>query len=423
MALPTPVAGDDLAGDLASPARASGFNGLLITGLYVTQSLGVGFLGTGLAIILRQAGVGLEVLGLITLAGLAWPLKFLWAPLTDRFGARRGHYRSWLLVLQPLMVLVILAMLPFGDLTDLTGIVVLGIALAVLSATQDTASDALAVGLMRGSRRGIVNGLQVAGGYLGNLLGGGVTVLVYAAWGWQAAIGFLAVATALPIITIVLAKEPELQRERPSVRESFGSLLTVLRQPGATLWALGTVTIAVASISILTALTSPALIDRGWADWEVALLTGIGIGLAGMVGGVAGGALVRSHGRRAAFALTATATAVCTAASVLVVFGGFTAAPVWIAICATYIAFTALSAVQYTVAMDYSREGTAGSDFTLQNSIQQAASFIAASGALFLAAWVGYAAVGWIAVAGLVIAAVLGMRHLAVHGARLDAAA
>lgn len=418
MTTPPPVSVDDLAA-----TRAPGFDGLLIAGLYVTQALGVGFLGTGLAIILRQEGVSLEVLGLITLAGLAWPLKFLWAPLTDRFGARSGHYRSWLLVLQPLMVLVILAMLPFDDLTNLTGLVVLGIALAVLSATQDTASDALAVGLMRGRRRGIVNGLQVAGGYLGNLLGGGVTVLVYSAWGWQAAIGFLAAATALPIITILLATEPPVRRERPTLAASFASLRTVLRQPGAALWALGAVTIAVASISMLTALTSPALVDRGWDDWQVALLTGIGIGVAGIVGGLAGGALVRWRGRRRAFAVSAVATTVLTACSVVVVFGGLDGVLVWASVCATYVAFTALMAVQYTVAMDYSREGSAGSDFTLQNSIQQAASFVTASGALFLASAMGYGAVGWIAVAGLAIATLLGVRHLAAHGARLEAAA
>lgn len=423
MTTPTPAATDDLATDLAAASRASGFDGLLISGLYVTQALGVGFLGTGLAIILRQAGVGLEVLGLITLAGLAWPLKFLWAPLTDRFGAKRGHYRSWLLVLQPLMVLTILAMLPFGDLTDLTGVVVLGVALAVLSATQDTASDALAVGLMRGKRRGIVNGLQVAGGYLGNLLGGGVTVLIYSAWGWQAAIGFLAVATALPIITILLAKEPPLPRERPTVAASFASLLTVLRQPGATLWAVGAVTAGVASVSMLTGLTSPALVDRGWDDWQVALLTGIGVGIAGIVGGLGGGALVRWRGRRIAFATTSLATVALAAAAVVVVFGGLDAVLVWVVVCGTYVAFTALSAVHYTVAMDYSREGSAGSDFTLQNSISQAASFIAASGALFLAAWLGYTVAGWIAVAGLIAATLLGMRHLAAHGQRFDAAA
>lgn len=418
-----PTSTDSLGEDLTAPVRGAGFHGVLVTGLYVTQALGVGFLSTGLAIILRQAGVGLDVLGAITLAGLAWPLKFLWAPLTDRYGPERGHYRRWLLVLQPLMVLVILAMMPFDDFSNLTPIVVLGVALAVLSATQDTASDALAVALMRGRARGVVNGLQVAGGYLGNLLGGGVTVLVYSAWGWQAAIGFLALATALPMITIVRLREEPVTRERPDLTTSFRALRTVLMQPGCSLWTFGAVTVAVASISVLTALTSPALVDRGWSEAQVALLTGIGIGCAGVLGGVCGGMLVRQFGRRGAFTVTAGVTTVLTAGSVLVVFGERDAVLVVVSVCATYVGFTALSAVQYTVAMDYSRAGSAGSDFTLQNSIQQAASFVAASAALFAANVVGYAGVGWCAVGGMLLATLLGVTHLRRHAGRLDVGA
>ena len=73
----------------------------LITALYFTQYLGVGFLTIGLVAILRDGGTSLATLGMLQTIGLIWPLKFLWAPLVDRFGSRRvGHYRSWLIPLQ-----------------------------------------------------------------------------------------------------------------------------------------------------------------------------------------------------------------------------------------------------------------------------------------------------------------------------------
>ena len=73
----------------------------LLAGLYVSQFLGVGFFYTALAAILRDRGASLEQLGTIQAVGLIWALKVFWAPIVDRYGPRRGHYRGWLLVLQP----------------------------------------------------------------------------------------------------------------------------------------------------------------------------------------------------------------------------------------------------------------------------------------------------------------------------------
>jgi hypothetical protein len=84
--------------------------------LYVTQYLGIGFITVGLGAILRDGGTSLDTLAVVQVVGLIWPVKFLWAPLIDRYGSRhRGHYRSWLFALQAAMVLALLALLPFTD--------------------------------------------------------------------------------------------------------------------------------------------------------------------------------------------------------------------------------------------------------------------------------------------------------------------
>jgi len=54
---------------------------------------------------LRDAGLSLEVIGIFSLATLAYSVKFLWAPLVDRAAipgltGRLGHRRSWMLVCQ-----------------------------------------------------------------------------------------------------------------------------------------------------------------------------------------------------------------------------------------------------------------------------------------------------------------------------------
>ena len=79
--------------------------------LYVTQYLGIGFITVGLSAILRDGGTSLDTLALLQFVGLIWPVKFLWAPLVDRYGATR----TWLFVLQGAMVVALLALLPFAD--------------------------------------------------------------------------------------------------------------------------------------------------------------------------------------------------------------------------------------------------------------------------------------------------------------------
>src|SRR5215469_16406533 len=72
-----------------------------------------------LSIWLRREGVSLTDIGLFSLVGLAYILKFLWAPVLDRvalpwLGAKLGRRRSWAVVIQILLALAILS-LGFSD--------------------------------------------------------------------------------------------------------------------------------------------------------------------------------------------------------------------------------------------------------------------------------------------------------------------
>lgn len=114
----------------------------LLASLYVSQFLGVGFFFTALVAILRDRGVPLEQLAVIQALGLVWAVKFLWTPLIDRYGRR---YRSWLLVLQPLIAVAPLATIPLDPVADFGSLILLAALVVLVSATQDIAADALAV--------------------------------------------------------------------------------------------------------------------------------------------------------------------------------------------------------------------------------------------------------------------------------------
>lgn len=69
---------------------------LLLLTLDISQFLALGFIITAAPAILRDNGSEVEDIGWIFLSGLLWALKFLWAPLVDRYAWKRlGHYRGW----------------------------------------------------------------------------------------------------------------------------------------------------------------------------------------------------------------------------------------------------------------------------------------------------------------------------------------
>ncbi|MBI4864967.1 MAG: MFS transporter, partial [Candidatus Riflebacteria bacterium] len=83
----------------------------LLSSLYFSQGLPYGFFVQALPVLLREAGVSLEVIGLTSLLALPWAFKFLWAPLVDRFdGSGLGRRRGWILPLQGIAVATLAGM-------------------------------------------------------------------------------------------------------------------------------------------------------------------------------------------------------------------------------------------------------------------------------------------------------------------------
>ena len=136
----------------------------LLGALYLSQGLPYGFFTQALPALLRTMGLSLPDIGLTSLLALPWALKFLWAPWVDRWQLPGlGRRRSWILAIQ---MLTVLAMLGLGVVRPESQISLLMAAFLLtnlLAATQDIATDGLALDLLAPAERGLANGLQVAG--------------------------------------------------------------------------------------------------------------------------------------------------------------------------------------------------------------------------------------------------------------------
>ena len=179
--------------------------------LYFAEGFPFGLIKDTLPVFFRVHGVRLADIGLLTLVGLPWSLKFLWAPAVDLWGQRR----SWILACQALLIVGIFALLAVDPsrVTALTWALL--VSLAILSATQDIAIDAYTIELLDEEDMGPANGLRVTTYRIALISAGGVLVALAGLMSWPTA--FLAAAALMGGAVLFSWKMPHPQRPRPSV--------------------------------------------------------------------------------------------------------------------------------------------------------------------------------------------------------------
>lgn len=274
----------------ARPATGALTLALVFGGLYAVQGVTGSLVQIGLPAIMRQSGAGLDRIGLLYLLFLPWGLKFLWAPLVDRhWSPRLGRRRSWILPCQAGLLLALAATALCDPVGQLPLVMALLFVMALLAATQDTATDALAVEVMPGSDRGIAGSAQVAGGYLGIVVGVGVWLPLYAAYGWAVSVLLLVLAAAVLTIPVWLGRDIERARPGPPARPS---LLAALRRPKLRR-GLAAVLAYQFGGRVGVALLGPFLVDAAMPIATIGWVKGIGGALIGLSSAVLAGLVLR----------------------------------------------------------------------------------------------------------------------------------
>lgn len=341
----------------------------LLTVLYFAQGLPYGFFSQAVPVILREEGYSLTQISVYGLLFAPWGLKFLWAPYVDAYGTRR----RWLVSLQ-LSSAVVALVLATLDLSGSLVWLLIGIAVInLLSATQDIATDGLAVSMLEPRQRGLGNGIQVGAYRIGMIAGGGGLLWLFSFAGWRTL--FVVMAVLLFAVTVgvwFLAREPSRPTgdapPTPSKRVSPGLLLTGwssrLRRPGVITFILVVGAFKFGN-SMASALVGPFMSDIGLTLGQIALVEGA-LSSAGALGGAAlGGWLAYTYGRRHAL-LVGGVTQTLSLGLYLVAsigVGGF-----WLVVTASlaeHILGGAATVAVFTLMMDACQKGYEGSDYTL----------------------------------------------------------
>lgn len=342
----------------------------LLASLYTTQFLALGFFTVALVAILRQSGAPLERLGLVMSLGLVWAVKLLWAPLVDRFAlsAVRGHYRGWLLATQSGMVAILLLLPALDPLGDFAAVFALCLGIAFLSGTQDIAIDALACRLLAPQERGLGNGIQMAGGLLGNLLGGGCVVMLYPRIGWAGSMVLLAAGTAVSLLQLLRFREPDWPPGSLGTGRLYARLWTFWQRPGGFGWLAMLLFFPLAS-GLAYGLTTPMMVDAGWSMEYVGFIASVAGSLLSGASALVAGWAVQRWGRQRALLGAALFQIIGNGAMLLPALGWRGDAVLALAVCLYFLCYAPLGTVLGTLMMDWTGADSAATDYSLQYSL------------------------------------------------------
>jgi len=264
--------------------------------LYFSEGLPFGLVNNALSVYFRVKKISLEEIGLLSLLGLAWSFKLLWAPLVDRFGRRY----FWIFPSQLAAALgsAALALLDPVSEKALFWLALSGICLA--SATQDIAADAYTIDILEEQELGPANGIRSASYRVALIAAGGILVMLSEDLGWS--FTFIAAGAIMVILALTVFGLPAFRQGRPDLSppprlwEQYVDPIKRLFQRPKFWWAVIFILLFKVGEAMLVAMANPFWIDRGFSAGQIGFVVGTLGTLASITGAISGGVLTARWG-------------------------------------------------------------------------------------------------------------------------------
>jgi PAT family beta-lactamase induction signal transducer AmpG len=295
---------------------------LIILLLGFSSGLPLALSGSTLLLWMKDVGVDLGTIGLFSLVGVPYTIKFLWAPIVDAFdvpvlGRLLGHRRGWL-VFSQIMLMVAILFLGFQDPLSAPWFVALAaVIVATASATQDIVIDAFRVEYLPVENQAAGMAYFVAAYRIGMLVStaGAVALVAYLEYAgvdrhlvWGYGYAAMAALVVVGMVAAFLAKEPRAkEREAEAVASgeragspfarffhaAYAAFADFFTKKDAALILLFVVLFKLTD-ALAGVMTGPFVLDIGFDKASyAAIIKGVGLA-ASLLGGVAGGVLARA---------------------------------------------------------------------------------------------------------------------------------
>lgn len=327
------------AGSVAAPPSYKGWAGIkrafgtpsALTMLLLGFGSGLPFLliaSMTLSTRLRDVGLDLGSIGLISLASFFYLLKFLWAPLIDRFAfpltAFLGRRRSWLLVSQVTVAIGLAGLAMTRPDLDVTSLVLWVLLASFAGATQDSAVDAYRIEIAPLDAQAALAATYTLGYRIGLILAGAGALYLAEFSGWRSAYLAMAALMVLPIAATLFSPEPVAPVSTVVRRIDF---MGAFWQPFASFFTTNGLLLGLALLlfvglfkfpdQVIGVMAGPFYLDSGYTKADIATVSklyGIWMGIAGAF---LGGAAVAAFGFRRMLFLAAIGVAVSNLAFLL----------------------------------------------------------------------------------------------------------
>ena len=251
-------------------------------------------------------GASLQAIGLTSLYGLAWNLKFIWSPIVDRYSTTR----RWLVGTQLAIALVVFAIAWPASLGDQGAVARMMVALAFLAATHDIAIDGYYLRALGTRQQTALSGMRIASYRVALLVGNGVLVWLAGrtSWFWcfMVAGGLMLLLTIAHALFLPAERSPNAGQDpgapasapvKDSRTRITPALFTSFFDRPRIAPTLGFILTFRAGDAMMFAMSAPLLKDLGMGTAERGVVSGIGTA-ASIAGSILGSAIITRYSLR-----------------------------------------------------------------------------------------------------------------------------
>lgn len=200
-----------------------------LAALYGSFGILFGLISGTLPPLLRAKGFDMGQIGWMFVLFIPFGLTFLWSPVIDAIApSRRAPKMSWIVVTQ-LIIVIVLVITAQLQTAEPFLLLILGIIVALSTATMDLALDALASESVPAKYRALAGSIKAGTYLIGLVIGGGVLMTLSAKIGWKGLFELVAVITAISTLPIFFCSKYE--HPHKSAKLAMPSLMKTFSRP------------------------------------------------------------------------------------------------------------------------------------------------------------------------------------------------
>ena len=243
---------------------------------------------------MKESGVDLTWIGMITLVQIPYTWKFLWAPFMDRFTPPfLGRRRGWLILAQIALIFSIIG-LGFSDPVDKAGLmVVAAVLVAFFSASQDIVVDAYRREDLADEELGLGSSLYIYGYRIGMWLASGGGLILADHMPFSKVYFIMALCMLVGVFTTLFAPEPKVDVKPPrSMKDAVLDPLRDYFRRNEALWILAFILLFKIGDTMAAAITTPFYLDIGFTKTEIGTVVKVFGSWAMIAGAILGGVVM-----------------------------------------------------------------------------------------------------------------------------------